>query len=164
MISDWLDKYGDPQIEKKVMERLEKITKELIINEAYKNYIEETNKWSDSGPHNISLDELKMIGTMTGAISNARIRQYTDEEFINKCKTDTEFSEKWGLKIEERELSDDERQKWVIENIDWVRNSDDPKHEANKYLYRGQPLIYGDTVPTRLITITYNNETLESYE
>ena len=28
MITDWLDKYGDPQIEKKVMERLEKITKD----------------------------------------------------------------------------------------------------------------------------------------
>jgi hypothetical protein len=23
------------------------------------------------------------------------------EEFINKCKTDTEFSERWGLKIDE---------------------------------------------------------------
>ena len=26
----------------------------------------------------------------------------TKEIFINKCKTDTEFSEKWGLKIEEK--------------------------------------------------------------
>jgi hypothetical protein len=33
----------------------------------------------------------------------------TRGEFINKCKTDPEFSEKWGLKIEERELSYDER-------------------------------------------------------
>ena len=31
------------------------------------------------------------------------------EEFINKCKTDPEFSEKWGLKIEERELDLEER-------------------------------------------------------
>ena len=30
--------------------------------------------------------------------------QLTKEEFINKCKTDTEFLEKWGLKIEEREV------------------------------------------------------------
>ncbi len=29
-------------------------------------------------------------------------RSFTKEEFINKCKTDTEFSERWGLKIEER--------------------------------------------------------------
>ena len=27
---------------------------------------------------------------------------YNKEEFINKCKTDPEFSERWGLKIEER--------------------------------------------------------------
>jgi len=27
----------------------------------------------------------------------------TIESFINKCKTNPEFSEKWGLKIEERE-------------------------------------------------------------
>ena len=89
--------------------------------------------------------------------------EHSKESFINEIKTNPEFSEKWGLKIEERELSDEERQKWVIENIDWIRNSDDPKHEANKYLYRGEPLIYGDTIPTKLITITYNDKTIESY-
>lgn len=162
MISDWLDKYGDPQIEKKVMERLEKITKELIINEAYKNYIEETNKWSDSGPHNISLDELKMIGTMTGAISNARIRQYTDEEFINKCKTDTEFSEKWGLKIEERELSDEERR------ILWNKKVD-PSENACEYvdglsIDDAHDIFNQDNVSTKLITLTYKDTILESYE
>jgi len=31
--------------------------------------------------------------------------------FLNKCKTDSEFSEKWGLTIEERELSLEERAK-----------------------------------------------------
>ena len=39
----------------------------------------------------------------------------SQEEFINKCKTDTEFSEKWGLKIEERELTTvRERKKYDI--------------------------------------------------
>jgi len=55
-----------------------------------------------------------------------------------------------------KELSDDERQKWVIDNVDWVRNAEDPKHEANKYLYRGEPKIYGDTVPKRAISLMYN--------
>ena len=32
-------------------------------------------------------------------------RHLTKEEFINKIKTDSEFSETWGLKIDERELS-----------------------------------------------------------
>ena len=80
------------------------------------------------------------------------------ESFIRKCKTDPEFSEKWGLKIEERELSLEERmvlckEKWDyswnrtinIEDIEWRMNN-----EWN--------------IPTKLITLTYNNETIESYE
>ena len=31
------------------------------------------------------------------------------EDFIRKIKTDSEFSQKWGLHIEERELSLEER-------------------------------------------------------
>ena len=42
IITDWLDKHGDPQIEKRVMERLDKITKELIIDEAYALYLNES--------------------------------------------------------------------------------------------------------------------------
>jgi hypothetical protein len=61
---------------------------------------------------------------------------HTKEEFINKCKTDSEFSEKWGLKIEERELNDDELN---IANLF--------KQTSNK-----------------LITITYNDKTIENYE
>ena len=33
----------------------------------------------------------------------------TIESFINKCKTDPEFGERWGLKIDEKELSEGER-------------------------------------------------------
>jgi thymidylate synthase len=62
----------------------------------------------------------------------------------------------YGFQVYTRELSDDERQKWVIDNVDWVRNAEDPKHEANKYLYRGEPKIYGDTVPKRAISLMYN--------
>jgi hypothetical protein len=29
---------------------------------------------------------------------------YDKKNFINECKTDVEFSERWGLKIEEQEL------------------------------------------------------------
>ena len=62
----------------------------------------------------------------------------------------------YGFQVYTRELSDDERQKWVIDNVDWVRNSEDPEHEANKYLYRGEPKVYGDSVPTRAISLMYN--------
>ena len=75
----------------------------------------------------------------------------TKDEFINKCKTDPEFSEKWGLKIEERELSEIDRINWAIINRG-VTPSAPPKE-----LDRLQ-------IPTKLITITYNDKTIESYE
>ena len=73
--------------------------------------------------------------------------QNDKEQFINKCKTNPEFSEKWGLKIEERELSDKERVAIFMEN---KRTN---KFEDNNC-----------DIPTKLITLTYNNETIESYE
>jgi hypothetical protein len=73
----------------------------------------------------------------------------TIQEFINKCKTDTEFSEKWGLTIEERELSYEERKKLcklsdrVYPNNEWMKENN---------------------IPTQLITITYQTKTITSYE
>jgi hypothetical protein len=64
----------------------------------------------------------------------------TRGEFINKCKTDTEFSERWGLKIEERT---------TLEQVD----------QTNPVL-KGSTTLY----PRKLITITYNDTKLESYE
>ena len=67
-------------------------------------------------------------------------KKMTKEEFINFIKTQPEFSERWGLKIEERE---------ILKQIDQTN-----------------PMLKGSTtlVPTKLITLTYNNETIESYE
>jgi hypothetical protein len=70
----------------------------------------------------------------------------TRGEFINKIKTNPEFSEKWGLKIEERELTWDESNEYYN------------NHQSLKVPYLGLK------VPTKLITITYNDTKLESYE
>jgi hypothetical protein len=82
----------------------------------------------------------------------------SQEEFINKCKTDPEFSEKWGLKIEERELSLDERYKIALpiwkEKYGLLANMMVPTNVDNTP-YK---------IPTKLITITYNDKTIESYE
>jgi hypothetical protein len=79
---------------------------------------------------------------------------YTKEEFINKCKTDSEFSEKWGLKIEERELSYSERRKYRANTIGTNYNqTEDDFYDLDKY-----------NIPTKLITIKYNDKTIESYE
>jgi hypothetical protein len=80
----------------------------------------------------------------------------SQEEFINKCKTDTDFSKIWGLKIEERELSDDERNE--IRDMQYFKNN---LHQALK---GSDTKIYWENIPTKLITLTYNNETIESYE
>ena len=81
---------------------------------------------------------------------------YLREEFINKCKTDPEFSEKWGLKIEERELSLEERKKLYEGEFT-------PGIEVTNDHWLNSKLITRN-IPTKLITLTYNNETIESYE
>jgi|LakMenE18May11ns_1017448.scaffolds.fasta_scaffold9421252_2 hypothetical protein len=138
VISDWLDKYNDPEIDKKVEMKLEEMNKERynqIINEAYENFE-------------------KQCIPGTG-------KKMSKEEFINICKINPEFSEKWGLKIEERELSLEER-KQIVKNKYFIEfywkivdehNNENTIWEMNKR-----------NIPTKLITITYNNETIEVYE
>mgnify|MGYP000386099182 CR=1 FL=1 len=82
----------------------------------------------------------------------------TQNEFINKCKTDPEFSQRWELTIEERELSLEERMGLCKEKWDysWNRtiNLEDMEWRMNNEW----------NIPTKLITITYNDKTIESYE
>jgi hypothetical protein len=78
--------------------------------------------------------------------------QYTKEEFINRIKTDGEFAKTWGLKIEERELDMFER--WKIADLT-------PNMMEIDYCNK---LCDEYNVPTKLITITYNDKTITSYE
>ena len=107
-----------------------------IIDEVYKNYF--LIKSMEKGPFGIS-----------GLI-------LPKEEFINNCKTNPEFSEKWGLKIEERELSLLERYELMKKLDNWV----------SVHYKEPKTMEYMDSqnIPTKQITLTYNNETIESYE
>ena len=84
----------------------------------------------------------------------------TQEEFINKCKTNPEFSEKWGLKTEERDLSLEERYHlWFNNNYEtgmerYFQPNNIPNFDNHYYT----------PTPTKLITITYNDKIIESYE
>ena len=80
----------------------------------------------------------------------------TIEDFINKCKTDNEFSEKWGLKIEERELNTQERNEWFQVHL----NGNNPFMKSDWKDFE----LDQQNIPTKLITITYNNIKLERYE
>jgi hypothetical protein len=116
-----------------------------IIDDAYENYKTENRKLADVIGHGFHGGRL------------------TQDEFINKCKKDPEFSERWGLTIGERELSLEERSiiagsnhYEVSQNIKmFVRVDED--HTLHKHLD-------DINIPTKLITLTYNGETIETYE
>ena len=101
-----------------------------IIDEVYENYKSKTEIMMGHGFHGTLLSQ---------------------EDFISKIKTDSEFSETWGLKIEERELSLEERRKLAKYDSEFVSPMTVESWDRNN-------------IPTKLITLTYNNETIESYE
>ena len=110
-------------------------------------------------PEDNWLEELDGMNMSTGERKKV-YRQYAPVEFIDKCKTDTEFSEKWGLKIEERELSLEERCELGYKYVD--------AFEWDMLMGGGREGDEGNCndyyIPTKLITITYNDTKLESYE
>ena len=120
-----------------------------LLDEAYENWLMNTKKMVDK-------EILKKFIQHTPNIHK--------EEFINKIKTDDEFANKWGLRIEERELSTKERVdifnlKMIKEGIRtqiatvgvvesyWKKSLEETRHN----------------IPTKLITITYNDKPIESY-
>jgi hypothetical protein len=126
-----------------------------LLNEAYEKYyatLIDSITFSERGKH-FKSNGLEFNSGYPNYV------HYSKEEFINKCKTNPEFSEKWGLKIEERELNLEERytiaRQYALcpkySNIG-LESCTIEEHYA-KY-----------KVPTKLITITYNDKTIESYE
>ncbi len=123
-----------------------------LLDEAYQNYEKEIIR-----QRQIQKVEVARLRSQGKRLKVALIKLLSKEEFINKCKTDTEFSKKWGLKIEERELSHQERSD--------LKNSPpyDYGKPANGKLIDVR-LLDSNNVPTKLITITYNDKTIENYE
>jgi thymidylate synthase len=78
----------------------------IWVGDAYKKYFNQTKDLSfdnfqcrGNGVITIKGFDSKSIdiyGTVSGTISKGEFRPYTEEEFINKIKTDDEFSNKWG--------------------------------------------------------------------
>jgi hypothetical protein len=122
-----------------------------IIDEAYENYCSKCNE--DEWMKEIKLDL---------PFPNKSYGLYAQEEFINKCKTDSKFSERWGLKIEERKLSQHERVKLLQEA--WKNNGIVPEHEEVSTLWvEYNNLMTKYNIPTKLITVTYKKEKIEIY-
>ena len=117
-----------------------------LVGEAYDNYFGNFYKL----PNN-----KKWMKEVFYSDGNSILHVYLREEFIKKCKTDIEFSQRWGLKIEERELSTEERNKWFQINL----NGNNPLMKSD---WKDYELDQKNT-PTKLITITYNDTKIESY-
>jgi hypothetical protein len=109
-----------------------------LLNEAYRKYADSHEYFVDGWLHVIPMEHSK-------------------ETFINKCKINPEFSEKWGLKIEERELSYTERYDIHKEYI-----TEDKLDLLFEFATNENLDKLG--VPIKLITITRNDKTIESYE
>ena len=87
----------------------------------------------------------------------------TKDEFKRESKYNYMFSEKWGLTIEERELSDEERMKTLTKNEQRLiyERVQSFKNVRSKKL---KDFLDEQNNPTKLITIKYNDKTIESYE
>jgi hypothetical protein len=128
-----------------------------IIDEAYENFV----NWVLSEENQNNKNEIvKIPGSKEIFIKSIK----GDNEIIKKmgkiyCD---KFSEKWGLTIEERELSLRERSFIAGSNHDEVSQNIkafvgvDEDHTLHKHLDE-------INTPTKLITITYNDKTIESY-
>ena len=118
---------------------------EELLDVAYENYSKEYEKDNSIG---MCLLVKRLDGKST-------YRKPNKEMFVDLCTYDKTFSEKWGLKIEERELSLEERETLLLEIDDTFRTSttQEIKLVLDEY-----------NIPTKLITITYNDKTIESYE
>ena len=124
-----------------------------IIREVYETYLKGGDiKW------------LKQVEVSSTPLFSMVIPiPYSKNEFIDKCITDNKFSEKWGLKIEEREISLEERSFLansnhyeVSQNIK-MNLAIDEDHTLHKHL--------DDIgIPTKQITLTYQDESIQFYE
>ena len=120
-----------------------------IIDEVYENYCNQY--WGL-----YSRDRIEHGSSYYNHETNEyEFETYSKEEFIDYIKTNNKFSEKWGLKIEERELSLEERQ-GILERVS-------PMYYMDQQ-FGGEDIFTRNNIPTKLITLTYNSETIESYE
>jgi hypothetical protein len=129
-----------------------------LLDEAYKNYLQHYDDEYNEEQKKIQKNPLHWM-----EMEYTNIRPYPKEMFINKCKTDTEFSEKWGLKIEERELGLEERAKLLSVKIG-REIKETSLHGEGQFEIEVTQDANAFNIPTKLITITYNDTKLESYE
>jgi hypothetical protein len=122
-----------------------------LLDEAYENYL--NNFIKPICPPNLD-------------VQPDYYKPMTKEWFIKSTQENNsrgqEFSEKWGLKIKERELSLEERFniRYPGGKFSVFQENYPNTHKRNN----PNDLLDAFDIPTKLITITYNDKTIESYE
>jgi len=128
-----------------------------LIDEVYENYV----KWVESSENQNNKNEIVKIPdskeTLIKTIKG-------DDEIVKKMgkRYCDEFSEKWGLKIEERELSLEER--FNIKSPGGKFSIFQENYPNTHKRNNPNDLLDAFDIPTKLITITYNDKTIDSYE
>jgi hypothetical protein len=119
-----------------------------LLDEAYKNYLK--NFTPPKCPPNLD-------------VQPDYYEPMYKEVFIYGIKTDNEFAKTWGLKIEERELSHDERFRIAYKNLE-LRKKLEVQSKMLHYPDGHNKVMDDANIPTKLITVTYKDKTIESYE
>jgi hypothetical protein len=114
-----------------------------LLSDAYKRYAD-SHKTPGNPNGKTFLEQLDSVKPM----------QHSKETFIEAIKTNDEFAKQWGVVYEERDLSLDERVKLTVGTEQYRNYSEE----------QWKDYIETTSIPTRAISITYNNETIESYE
>jgi hypothetical protein len=128
-----------------------------IIDEAYGKFITEATSIKEGYENGDLLGSQPHVDDMFSNPDELII--LTKEEFAEKCKTDKEFSKRWELKIEEREL-------YLVERIRIAKyeNEEEIIKTRKENINQISERLLKDNIPTRAISLTYNNETIEVYE
>jgi hypothetical protein len=136
--------------------KIKPLLADMTIDEAYENYSKEYVKEN-------SIGMCLLIARMDG---KSTYRKPNKEMFIDLCTHDKTFSETWGLKIEERELSLSERGELFRKTYPGKSVDDFAPSgmEVQSIRHQLDTRYNKSNIPTKLITITYNNKTIESYE
>ena len=125
-----------------------------IIDEVYKNYKKTTHKKNEDNGNCGQYSRYGDNHLIDG------VQHLTKGSFIQMVKIDKEFSERWGLKIEERELSLEERLN--IAKINRVSEKD-----SIFVILDYMNVLDKRNIPTKLTTLTYKDykeEIIKSYE
>ena len=129
-----------------------------IIDSTYKSYLRKAKNQTTEDLFGSMIKGDEIIHGMLEAHTRDFI-PYTREQFIDKCKTDKEFSERCGLEIEERDL-------YLVEMIRLAKyeNEEEIIKTRKENINQISERLLKDNIPTRAISLIYKGEKLEIYE